>query len=219
MKFTKKGVAISVIVLGGSWGLAAAVGTLNYGVMLMSVLIVIAFSLLFRNKKSSESLDLSNFQDEEEDEELGSRFDRLVDDVRDWGERYGKYSLYYDRSSSIFKTYEIPDIQSEKHLMASVIMRDEQTGDDIHIALEITTGTIVQHGRVQIDEEYVWPQDYVSLYESRLEGNQMRNQKSLNQTLRQLAMNNGQLDGNYSKLVVDQDETVDPAMDVDGETT
>lgn len=210
MVFSMKGKVLPALFLAAVWSIAAFAGTLNVGVIALSLLLVAAAKLAFQQDKKQSSINLGQ-EEKEESEELGSSLNELIDDIQDWADKRTPYNLYYDIDNSMYKTYEVPDIESNKHLMASVIMRHEATQTDIHIAIELTTGTIVQHGKVQDSREYIWPQDYVSLFESRLEGNRMRNKQSINQKLLQLAEKNGQLSGNYSQLVVDQDE-VDPAV-------
>jgi len=212
LKFTRKGVLFAAAFLALVWGGSALAGIFNEGILVISLLFLVAANMAVKAQKRTLT-DLSSDSGDDSEEPVGGQMNQLISDIIEWNSKHGKYDLYFDRVQSKVDFYQLPNVESDVFMIAMVILRDQDTNTDVHTAVELETGTIVHYGKVESKDEYVWPQDHVSLIESLRETNRLRKSESIRDMMEQLALQNGQLPGDYSGMPLDEDEAEKPILD------
>lgn len=206
VKFNRKGTVILIAGFLFIAGFAAAYEDIGVPELLVSGMIIVLVAMIRRfTAKNTNTLSELNFQagDDSGNEMAGEELRQLLDELEQFEERFGRRGIHLGRRNSLIRAYPVPSLDGDTCMLYSIIPTDRDTGQDIHIVVEVNTGMIVQHGPVQVKREYIYPFDYCPVVEALEKAQAMRNSSSIRETLK--AMNQGQLQGDYSNLVMDKD--------------
>lgn len=217
MKFTWKGTLLAAVVLLVVFAFGSAYEDVGLAEIVVSGLGLAAAAVVRRFAARGNTLSDIEFSPGADGtaEAPGSKLNQLLSELEEFeAEYFGRYGIHFSRANSIIDYYQIPSIDGETFLLCSVIAFDKDTGSDTHIIVELQTGRIVKHSPVLFKGQYRWPFDYCPLVESLRENQMLRRSNSIRETLK--AMGQGQLQGDYTDLVVDKDiQNQDAIVNVD----